>query len=88
MFGKILLAGAGVLTGAALSEGTKGKAKAAAREARDTARSAWKDLGDATTDARAAASRGWDRTRRFWYEKVLEEPVPRRPDPPASAPPS
>lgn len=78
MFGKILLGAAAFAGGASLSPETKGKLRAAASGVRD-------DLRAATKDARAAASRGWDHARTFWYEKVLEEEPPRRPDPPAQA---
>lgn len=78
MIGKLLLAGVGLATGAAMSEETKGKLKAAARGVKE-------DLADATKDARARASKEWNRVKRFVREDILEEP-PRRPAPPPAAP--
>jgi len=79
MFKLLLAAVGGAATAASLSEETQGKLKAAARGVRD-------DLGAATKDARAAASREWGRVKRFVREEILEEPPrPSRSDPPAQA---
>jgi len=71
MIGKVLLAGIGVATGAALSAETKDKLKSAARGVRD-------DIGAATKDARARASTEWDRVKKYVREEILEEDPPRR----------
>lgn len=80
MIGKILLGAAAFAGGASLSPETKGKLRVAARGVKS-------DLAAATKDARARASTEWGRVKQFWREEILEEP-PRRPDPPASPPPS
>lgn len=75
MIGKVLLGAAAFAGGAALSEETKAKLKAAARGVKG-------DLADATKDARARASKEWDRVKQFYREEILDEP-PRR-SPPAA----
>ncbi|MBI4434870.1 hypothetical protein HY635_03610 [Candidatus Uhrbacteria bacterium] len=69
---KLLLAAVGgAATAASLSEETKGNIRTAAKGVAG-------DLRAATKDARAAASREWDRVKRFWREEIREEP-PRKP---------
>ena len=78
MFKVLSLLGIGVAGGAALSPETKGKIRDAAKSVKD-------DLGAATKDARAAATREWGRVRKFVREEIFEEPPRRPPAPPSDS---
>ncbi len=66
MIGKLLLAAAGLATGASLSEETKGKIKDAARSVKGA-------LGAATKDVRARAKQEWGRVTKYVREELLDE---------------